>query len=275
MKGMEADIADLTQEIEQKAAATPGWTDAITRLCTIPGIDRVAAWTVLAETGLDMKVFGTADQLSSWAAMCPGQRETGGKRLSGKTRKGNVYLRRVLCQSAWAASHAKDCFLASLYRRIRSRRGHQKSIMAVAHRLLVIVFHMLDSGGNYRELGENYHGKLSQEKAARRHVAGLQRLGYYVTLEKAEAGPDSTPAPAPAPQSVSGAQTATKVSSVQPAMKETGQRRPGRPCKCAERKIPCGHRPAYGPPAEKNPEKLPMPKGQIPENAGVGPESFS
>jgi transposase len=264
MKNLEAEVADLTQEIEAKAAGT-GWTDAIARLCTIPGIDRVAAWSVLAETGLDMAVFGDAGHLASWAALCPGQRESGGKRLSGKTRKGNVYLRRVLCQSAWAASHARDCFLASFYRRVRSRRGHQKAIMAVAHRLLVIVFHLLNSGGTYRELGEDYHGRLNQEKAALRHVAGLQRLGYYVTLQKREAEAASS-VPASVPEPAFGVLATTK---------ETGPRRPGRPCKCAARNIPCRHRPAFRPPSPKTPENLPEPDNQTPENARVGPHSFS
>ena len=80
-----------------------------------------------------MAVFGEATHLASWAALCPGNRESGGKRISGKTRKGNRYLRRVLCQSAWAASHKKDSHLAALYRRVRIRRGEQKAIMAVAH----------------------------------------------------------------------------------------------------------------------------------------------
>lgn len=263
MKNLETEIADLTGEIERQAAEA-GWTEPIARLCTIPGIDRVAAWSVLAETGLDMTVFGDADHLASWAAICPGQRESGGKRLSGKTRKGNVYLRRVLCQSAWAASHAKNCFLASFYRRVRSRRGHQKAIMAVAHRLLVIVFHLLRGGETYRERGENYHGQLNREKAALRHVEGLQRLGYYVTLQKCEEPVTST-VTAAVPEAVS----------TVPADTDTGPRRRGRPCKCAQRNIPCRHRPASLSPSEINPENIPVPEGQNAENAGVGAEGFS
>jgi len=254
MKGLEADIADLTEEIEQKATGM-GWGDAITRLDTIPGIDRISAWTVLAETGVDMAVFGDAEHLASWAALCPGQRESGGKRMSGRTRKGNIYLRRVLCQSAWAASHTKDCFLASFYRRVRSRKGHQKAIMAVAHRLLVIVFHLLKGGETYRELGEDFHARKNAEKAAMRHVAGLQRLGYYVTLQKAE-----EPAPVAEPEVVP-PQT----------VPQTDKRRRGRPCKCTEKQISCTHR-KNTPPA---PEKVQAKDYHTTENTRVGADCFS
>lgn len=273
MKSLEAEIADLTGEIEERVTAM-GWTEAVTRLCTIPGIDRIAAWTVLAETGVDMSVFGDAGHLASWAAVCPGQRESGGKRLSGRTRKGNVYLRRVLCQTAWASSNAKGCFLASSYRRVRSRRGHQKAIMAVAHRQLVIVFHLLHRGGTYRELGEDFHARRHAEKAAMRHVAGLQRLGYYVTLQKAET--DVQPAPA-AVAVESAAAAAEPESSVSGPVREAGRRRPGRPCKCAERKIPCTHQPAFrSGKTTPDPSENPVEEDIQPvEPKRVDPECFS
>jgi transposase len=101
--------------------------------------DRISAWTVLAEIGTDMTVFGDAAHLASWAALCPGNRESGGRRISGKTRKGNRYVRRVLCHSAWATAHKKDSHLGTLYRRVRSRREEQKAIMPVAHQLITII----------------------------------------------------------------------------------------------------------------------------------------
>ncbi len=254
MNSLEKEIADLTEEIEQKAMAM-GWGDVITRLDTIPGIDRIAAWTVLAETGVDMAVFGDAEHLASWAAVCPGQRESGGKRMSGRTRKGNIYLRRVLCQSAWAASHTKDCFLASFYRRVRSRKGHQKAIMAVAHRLLVIVFHLLRDGETYRELGEDFHARKNAEKAALRHVAGLQRLGYYVTLQKA-AQPVPVAAPAVVPPVI---------------LPQTNKRRPGRPCKCAAKQIACTHKTN----TRTGPKHTGEAEYQTIETARVGADCFS
>ncbi len=100
-----------------------------------------------------MSVFGDARHLTSWAALCPGLRDSGGKRLSGKTRKGNRYLRRILCRCAWSATRVEDSYLAALFRRIRARRGEQKANMAVAHQLLTIIFHMVRDGTVYQELG--------------------------------------------------------------------------------------------------------------------------
>ena len=150
--------------------------------------------------------------------------------MSGRTRKGNIYLRRVLCQCAWAATNKNDCFLASFYRRVRSRKGHQKAIMAVAHRILVIIFHMLREGTEYRELGGDFHAHRNAEKTAMRHVAGLQKLGYYVTLMKAEA-----------PEPVT-AREAEATPLPPPTVPLASRRRAGRPCKCADKGIPCTHR---------------------------------
>jgi transposase len=223
MAALEEQIGELTAEIEQRVAC---YEALIQRLDTIPGVDRITAWTVVAEIGVDMGVFGDAQHLASWAALCPGNRESGGKRISGKTRKGNRYLRRALCQSAWAASHTKDSYLSALYRRIRSRRGEQKAIMAVAHQLLIIAFHIVRDGTVYQELGADHFDRRNREKITRRLVERLQRLGNYVTLQpfplSAEMAPTSA-GPPPVPDI------------------EPPRRRRGRPCKCAERGIPCSH----------------------------------
>jgi transposase len=129
MSALEMQLEELTAEIEQRVAP---YEELLQRLDTIPGIDRITAWTVLAEIGLDMSVFGDAKHLASWAALCPGNRESGGRRISGKTRKGNRYVRRALCQSAWAASHKKihiwqPCFAecaADAVSRRQSWRSH-------------------------------------------------------------------------------------------------------------------------------------------------------
>jgi transposase len=229
MSALELEVEKLTAEIEQRVA---GHEELIQRLDTIPGIDRITAWTVLAEIGTDMSVFGDARHLASWAAFCPGNRESGGKRISGKTRKGNRYLRRALCQSAWAASHNKASHLAALFRRVRSRRGEQKAVMAVAHQLLTIIFHVLRDGSMYKELGASHYDQQNKKKTTRRLIERLQRLGYYVTLQPM---PTLTPAPpieAPPPE----------------------PRKRGRPCKCAERQIECKHRPNTVP---SNSSKIP------------------
>jgi transposase len=229
MKGDEAEITDLTAEIDRR---TEDLQDQIVRLCTIPGIDRIAAWTILGETGWDMTVFADARHLASWGGLCPGNRESGGKSMSGRTRKGNMYLRRILCQCAWAASHQKDSHLAALYHRVRSRRGHQKAIMAVAHQMLVIVFHILGSKDVYRELGADYHEQRDKPKAADKLVRRLQKLGFYVTLQPIPEDPPPPLTPASEPL-------------------VTTIRKRGRPCKCLQRGLVCTHR--------INSETIPLP----------------
>ena len=159
------------------------WEEMIQRMTQIPGIERVSAWTILAEIGTDMGVFPDSRHLASWAAVCPGNRESGGKRMSGKTRKGNCYLRRILCQAAWAATRKKGSYLGVLYRRVRGRRGHQKAIMAVAHQLLTVIYHMLKDNQPYKEPGTSYYDEKRKPEITRRLVQRLQRLGYQVMLE--------------------------------------------------------------------------------------------
>ena len=153
------------------------------RLCTIPGVDRVTAWGLLAEIGLNMNQFPSAAHLASWACLCPGSFESAGKRLSGKMRKGNVSLRRCLSQAAWAISMMKNNYLSALYRRIAARRGAKRAVMAVAHALLVIAFHMLKRKENYRELGADHFDRIDVSRIRRSLVRRLERLGHRVTLE--------------------------------------------------------------------------------------------
>jgi len=250
MNHLETKIKELNEEIEQRVRSE---SDRIQRLCTIPGVDRISAWTILAETGTDMKVFEDARRLASWAGLCPGNKESGGKRLSGKTRKGNVYLRRTLCQCAWAATRKKDSQLAALYHRIRSRRGHQKAIMAVAHQLIIIIFHLLRDGGVYQELGCEYYDQRNKPKTTARLVKRLQRLGYYVTLQpqRVEDGAPGIDPPAWDPLEEARGPIenfADFESSLPPDIESPSETEPvlprrkrGRPCKCASRGIPCEH----------------------------------
>ena len=190
--------------------------DAIRRLSTIPGVDRVTAWTLIAELGLDMAQFADAAHAASWAGLSPGNNESAGKRLSGKTRKGNRYLRRILVQNAWAVAHKKDCFLASVFYRLAARRGMKKAAVAVAHRVLVIAYHILRDGTEYREYGGDYFDRQRPERTAARLTRRLERIGFDVVL---------TPRPPRAEQ----------------AEAATPARRRGRPCLCAARGIPCTH----------------------------------
>jgi transposase len=150
---------------------------------TIPGVDRVTACNLVAEIGVDMNQFPTAQQLASWAALCPGNHESAGKRKSGRTRDGNKWLRRSLCQAAWAATRKKDCYLSAQFKRLAARRGVKRAVMAVAHTMLIIGYHMLKTGQSYHELGGDYLDRINKNQLQRYYVKRLQRLGLKVTVE--------------------------------------------------------------------------------------------
>lgn len=155
----------------------------VQRLDTIPGINRSIAEVFLAEIGPDMSRFPDAHHLASWAGMCPGHNESGGKRQSGKTRKGNRWLRQALIEAAHGASHTKDTYLSSQYRRLVGRRGKKRALVAVGHSLLVIAYHVLNRQATYVELGSNYFEQLHRCRLEQNLVQRLQKLGYTVTLE--------------------------------------------------------------------------------------------
>jgi transposase len=154
-------------------------------LDTIPGINRVGAISIIAETGGDMTRFPDAAHLCSWGAMCPGQNESAGKRRSGKTRKGNRYLRAALIQAALAASRAKETALQAHYQRVRRHRGHKKAVVAVGHQILEIAYYLMRDGVTYRELGASYFDQRNKARAIKRHLRHLEALGLHVTVQEA------------------------------------------------------------------------------------------
>ena len=164
----------------------PPFAEAAQRLATIPGIDVRAAENILAETGIDMGVFPTAGHLASWTGMCSGQRESAGKRQSGRTRKGNQWLRTTLVQVAWAASRTKHTYLSAQYRRLASRRGKKRALVAVGHTVLVMIYHLLREGTTYAELGADYFDRLDTDRLTRTLVRRLERLGHEVVLKPKE-----------------------------------------------------------------------------------------
>ena len=149
----------------------------------IPGIDQRVAEEVLSEIGVEMSCFPTDGHVASWSGLCPGNNESAGKRKSGKTRKGNQWLRRYLIEAAWAATRKKGSYLSALYHRLVVRRGKKKAMVAVAHRLLVIIYHMLKGQVSYRELGPDHFNKLNAVQVRRHHVKRLESLGFKVILE--------------------------------------------------------------------------------------------
>jgi Transposase IS116/IS110/IS902 family len=156
--------------------------EIVNRLDTIPWINRRAAEVLVAELGADMTVFPSDRHLASWAGMCPGQHESAGKRQSGKTRKGNRWLRSVLVETALASIRKRDCALGSRYRRLLRHRGHKKAVLAIGHALLVTAYHLMARGTTYQELGANYDQSYT-ERITSQAVRALERQGYRVTLE--------------------------------------------------------------------------------------------
>ncbi len=177
-------IARLSVRIEEKMAP---FAQAEQRLETIPGVSQRVAETVVAEIGANMKPFPSAAHLASWAGMCSGNHESAGKRRSGRITKGDRWLKRILVQAAWAASHTKGTYLSAQYRRLARRRGRKRALVAVGHSLLVIIYHVLKGQTPYAELGSDFLDRLEPERLTRQLVKRLEGLGHKVTLEPGHA----------------------------------------------------------------------------------------
>jgi transposase len=243
LERIEGELLKVEAEIRRRMEP---YAVQIERLKTVPGVEEITAWTILAELGPDMSVFETARQAASWAGLCPGNNESGGRRMGGRTRKANHYIRRVMCEAAWGATHKKKSYLPAYYRRIRSHAGHKKALIALAHHMLIVAFHILKDGVEYIEKGENYRDEINKPKAVDRLVTRLHRLGFYVTLTPVPA--DLLPVGGQPRYVVPGMTDPTSDIQAAPnTMADTSQpspkRKRGRPCKCQERGIPCKHSP--------------------------------
>ena len=181
---LESKLAGVEQRIgEQMRPFEP----AVTLWKTIPGISDVTAWSLVAEIGVRSEQFASGQHLASWAGMCPGNNESAGKRHSGKTRKGNRWLRRTLNQAAWAVSRCKNSYLAARYRRLVTRRGKKRAIVAIGHKLLLIAYTLLQRGGSYRDLGSDYFDRLHRDGLVRSLVRRIEKLGHTVVLQPSAA----------------------------------------------------------------------------------------
>ncbi len=179
-------IDEISKELDDRLVP---FAEQVALLQTIPGVGLRTAQVVIAEIGVDMDRFPTAAHLASWAGLCPGNHESAGKRRSGKARKGNEALRSALCEAAWSAARTKDTYLSAQFRRFCRRfgkRGESKAIFAVAHTMLVIIWHVLAEREPYSELGSDWFERRSDTAAhTRRLVHQLEKLGHQVTLEPA------------------------------------------------------------------------------------------
>lgn len=185
LDSLDETIARFNQQIEEYCHP---FEPVVELLDTIPGVGRQTAEMIVSEIGVDMSRFPSAAHLAAWAGLAPGNYESAGKRLSGKTRKGNQTLRSGLMQSAHVASRSRT-YLAAQYRRLAARRGKKRATMAVAHSILVIAYHMIQRQEPYRELGANYFDQQRPEVTTKRLVKRLENLGYQVALQPQSSDP--------------------------------------------------------------------------------------
>jgi transposase len=186
VEAAERDIEQLDGRIAERLIP---YQPAVTLLMQIPGVDRVVAAAVIAEIGVDMSVFLSVHHLAAWAGLCPGSYESAGKHKSVAARKGNVHLRTILVGAAMAAKNTKGSYFRDKYHRLKARRGAKRAALAIAHKILVAVYHMLSRGVGYRELGEAYLDQLDQTRTAANLKRRLERLGYVVSIQPKEEGP--------------------------------------------------------------------------------------
>jgi transposase len=176
---LETSLAQLETEVEAYLAP---FEEAMVLIQSIVGIGETAAAAIIAEIGTDMSRFPSEKHIASWAGVCPGNKQSGGKRLSSHVTKGNTYLRAILCEVAWAITHTKDNYLSSFYHRLVRRHGKQKAILALAHKVLVIIYQVLRTKKPYEDLGANHFDLQDAARIQRHHIQRLEHLGFTVTL---------------------------------------------------------------------------------------------
>ena len=177
---LEGQVTAFEQQIER---TMPPFEWAAGLLMTVPGVDRTAACALIAEIGVDMSRFASSRHLASWAGLCPGNNESAGKRRSGKSHRGNRWIKTVMVEIAWAASHTKKSYSRAQYRKLAAHRGKKRALVAVANSLLQAVWYMLTHRHSYRELGPDYYERLNRGQLERSLIRRLENLGHKVILQ--------------------------------------------------------------------------------------------
>lgn len=162
-----------------------GYEEAIKKLDEISGIAKRSAEVILSEIGIDMERFPSAAHLASWSGLCPGNNESAGKRKSGKTNKGNKHLKSILIQCAKTSKKNKDSFFYAQYQRLVVRRGANRATTAIAHSMLIAIYHMLKNNMSFKDLGSDYYTKFDKQKKANYHIRKLQELGLSIPVSLA------------------------------------------------------------------------------------------
>src|SRR5918997_1065300 len=179
------DLAEVEAAIE---AAMQPFAGQRALLATIPGVDALTAAAIIADIGVDMTAFGSAQRLAAWVGVCPANHESAGKQKRRGTRKGNTHLKAMLVTAAVSASQAKGTYLRDKFHRLRARMGTKKAAMAVAHKILIAVFHILQGGVAFADLGGDYLDRVDKHRTAKRLVRRLSTLGYDVLLRAKATG---------------------------------------------------------------------------------------
>jgi len=181
---LDGQIAELNQEVERRLRP---FETLLERLQAIPGIGPRNSEQILVEVGTDMSRFPTDSHFASWAKLCPGNDESAGKRLSGKTGHGSRWLRATMVEAAWSAARVRNSYFSAQYHRLVPRRGKRRAAVAVAHSMLVVIYHLIKDGTLYQDLGPHHFDELDRKRATRRALHRLEALGYEVSLREAEA----------------------------------------------------------------------------------------
>lgn len=179
---LEGQVTTFEEEIQRQMSPFE-WAAEL--LMTMPGVDRTAACALIAEIGADMSRFASSRHLASWAGLCPGNNESAGKRRSGKSHRGNRWIKGLMVEIAWAASRTKNTYSRTQYQKLAGHRGKKRALVAVANSLLQAAWYMLSRRQSYKELGGDYLERVNRKHLERSLVRRLEKLGHKVTLEPA------------------------------------------------------------------------------------------
>jgi transposase len=182
MRGLDASLRTLDEYIDAKMAPYQRYQRALEE---IPGVGLTTARALIAEIGVDMSVFGSDHRLAAWAGLCPGNHESGGKRLPGSARKGNLHVRYALVEASRGAVRKKGSYFRDKYYRLKARRGGKRAALAIAHKMLIVAYHVINDGYPYRELGGGYLDSIHKARTSRHLVRRLEGLGFHVQVEPA------------------------------------------------------------------------------------------
>jgi transposase len=181
---LQGQIADLEERIEEALRAYPEVYDC---LMSVPFLNQTAVAGIIAEMGVDMVTFRSANELASWAGMCPGNHESGGKKKRSKKRHGNKHLESLLIELSWAATRRKESYLRTKFQRLAYRRGGKKAIIAIGHRITKMLYHIIKERVCYLEPEQQQLTEPQKQKVMAKHLKALERLGYKVEIQSMNA----------------------------------------------------------------------------------------